>query len=271
VAWLCDIWGVLHNGVAAFPHAVEACRMYRRTGGVVLLVSNAPRPAAAVAQQLLNLGVSDDAYDSILTSGDVTRDLLATLGNSPIHHIGPDRDLGIFDGLAVVLTKLEHASALVCTGLFDDTRETAEDYRGQVLQTAMRYGLPMICANPDIHVERGGKIIACAGAVAAVYANMGGDVQYAGKPHPAVYRAAVDRIASLLGRAVDQSELLAIGDGINTDIKGAAAEGIPSIYVASPVHLKVPFNASSLAALFEPLAFRPTAAIDALRWGDDTA
>jgi HAD superfamily hydrolase (TIGR01459 family) len=265
VAWLCDIWGVLHNGVAAFPAAVEACVAFRATGGVVLLVSNAPRPAEAVALQLLKLGVPAAAYDGILTSGDVTRDLLARWKGHPTYHLGPERDRGIFAGLDLRLGTLTDADVIVCTGLFDDTRETAESYR-ETLERAARRDIPMVCANPDLYVERGGQIIACAGAVAELYAACGGQVRYAGKPHTEVYTAAVARISAVVGRSVGRGELLAIGDGVNTDIKGAAIEGIPAVYVASAVHLQAPFSTSAVAALFQPLGFWPQAAIEALRW-----
>jgi HAD superfamily hydrolase (TIGR01459 family) len=264
-AWLCDIWGVLHNGVAAFPDAVAACRAFRQTGGYVLLVSNAPRPAAVVATQLAKLGVPDDAYDSILTSGDVTRDLIVPLLSRPLHHLGPERDRGIFYGLPVTFADIDSASAIVCTGLFDDTRETAADYRARFVTIADR-SLPMVCANPDIHVERGGQIVDCAGAVAALYNSMGLEVRYAGKPYPEVYRIALERISAALKRAIEPSDVLAIGDGVNTDIKGASARGIPSVYIASAVHLKSPFSAEAVASLFSTTGFQPTAAMPALVW-----
>jgi HAD superfamily hydrolase (TIGR01459 family) len=264
-AWLCDIWGVLHNGVAAFPAAVAACQAFRRTGGLVLLVSNAPRPAAAVAVGLTKLGVPADAYDQILTSGDVTRALLVPWQGRPVHHIGPERDLGIFEGLDMEFAPLMDADAIVCTGLFDDTRETAEDYRSR-FAIGRQGDLPMLCANPDIQVERGAQLIDCAGAVAALYAAMGGAVRYAGKPHPEVYATALARLSSLAGRTLTTQDLLAIGDGVNTDIKGAVANGIRSVYVGSAVHLKVPFSPASVGTLFAARDFRPDAAMTALVW-----
>jgi HAD superfamily hydrolase (TIGR01459 family) len=262
-AWLCDIWGVLHNGVVAFPAAVAACRAYRKSGGLVLLVSNAPRPASAVAEGLTKLGVPGDAYDQILTSGDVTREILRTWDSRAVHHIGPERDLGIFDGLDIRFSALAHAEAIICTGLFDDTRETAEDYRARFAQGCAR-SLPMLCANPDIQVERGGQLIDCAGALAKLYETMGGAVSYAGKPHPAVYATALTRLSSLAGRALSTRDLLAIGDGVNTDIKGAAAQGIRSVYIGSAVHLKVPFSAAPVVELFATCDFKPDAAMAAL-------
>jgi HAD superfamily hydrolase (TIGR01459 family) len=264
-AWLCDIWGVLHNGTAVFPGVTDACTAFRRQGGRVLLVSNAPRPAAAVAVQLAKLGISDACYDGILTSGDVTRDMLATMGGPRIYHIGPERDLGLFDGLGLALGAEQDAALVVCSGLFDDTKETAETYRAPLTRMAQR-NLPMVCANPDITVERGGQIIACAGALAKLYEELGGAVTYAGKPHSGVYIAARRKLAVMAGRDVAASRLLAIGDGVYTDIKGAALERIASLYIASPIYLTEPFSAASVTRLFSPLGFRPDAAMPVLAW-----
>jgi HAD superfamily hydrolase (TIGR01459 family) len=149
--------------------------------------------------------------------------------------------------------------------LFDDTCETAEDYRAR-FAAGRRRDLPMLCANPDIHVERGPQLIDCAGALAELYAAMGGTVSYAGKPHPEVYATAIKRLSSLAGRALTARDLLAIGDGVNTDIKGAAAHGIRSVYVGSAVHLKVPFSGPAVADLYAARNFRPDAAMTALVW-----
>jgi HAD superfamily hydrolase (TIGR01459 family) len=265
IAWLCDIWGVLHNGAAAFPEAVAACRAYRHSGGIVLLVSNAPRPSSAVAEQFVRLGIPTDAYDGILTSGDVTRGVLAAMTDRRLTHIGPERDLGLFDGFGLTLVEPSAADTLVCTGLFDDTRETAETYRAQFEGLVLR-GLPMICANPDISVDRGGQIIACAGALAALYAELGGVVRYAGKPYPEVYAAALAWLSTEAGKPVVSADVLAIGDGVYTDIQGAAGQGIRSVYVSSSIYLTAPFSAQSVSDLFSRHAFRPDAALAALRW-----
>jgi HAD superfamily hydrolase (TIGR01459 family) len=264
MAWLCDIWGVLHNGVTAFPKAIAACQAYRRSGGLVLLVSNAPRPASAVAEQFVRLSIPRDAYDHILTSGDVARGLLVSLADRPLHHIGPDRDVGLFAGLGVTRVAAHDAEHIVCTGLFDDTRETAEDYRQGFVGMVAR-GLPMLCANPDLSVDRGGQIIACAGALAALYADLGGVVRYAGKPHPEVYRAALAWVSTRAGRVVSPADVLAIGDGVFTDIQGASAEAIASVYIASSVYLKEPFSSASVARLFAGRDFRPNAAMPELQ------
>jgi HAD superfamily hydrolase (TIGR01459 family) len=265
-AWLCDIWGVLHNGAAAFHGVAEACTQYRRGGGRVLLISNAPRPSSAVGPQLDKLGISRDAYDAILTSGDLTRDILSRVtSRQRILHIGPERDLGLFAGLDAALVDEADADVVVCTGLFDDTTETPASYRAQFDRLKAR-NLPMICANPDITVERGGQIIYCAGALAEAYHALGGDVQWFGKPYRAAYEAAQAEVARVAGRTIEPSRLLAIGDGVYTDIKGAAAFGIDSLYVASPIYLKEPFSADSVSRLFAPLGYAPQAAMPRLAW-----
>jgi HAD superfamily hydrolase (TIGR01459 family) len=264
VAWICDLWGVVHNGTSVFPDAIKACRAFRAQGGIVLFVSNAPRPSAAVAAQLGTLGVPNDASDLIVSSGDITRDMLRDWGGCGVHHIGPERDLGLFEGLDLKLTSAEQADVAVCSGLFDDTIETPETYRHLL---AMLHGaaVPMICANPDIQVERGGQNVWCAGAIAGVYGAMGGRVDYAGKPHPAVYARAFAEIDRINGAPVPRDKILAIGDGVNTDIRGAASCGIPSVYIASRVHLSEPLSAGALAQLFAA-DLRPIAAQSRLKW-----
>ena len=187
-AWIVDIWGVMHNGARAFDAAGEACRKFRAGGGIVVLLSNAPRPFSAVVGQMTVLGVDPAAYDGGVTSGDATRGLIEAWAGKPLLHIGPERDMGLFDGLDVKLATAEEAQAIVCSGLYDDTRETPADYAGLFERLAARR-LPMICANPDLVVERGDKLVYCAGALAAIYAEKGGEVIYAGKPLLADLRA----------------------------------------------------------------------------------
>lgn len=263
--WLCDIWGVLHNGVAPFPGAVEACRRFRAGGGTVVLVSNAPRLNDAVRLQLDALGVADDVADAIVTSGDVTRSHLEARPGARVLHIGPQRDLGFFAGLDVTLTDEASATVVVCTGLFDDTRETPQDYQALLGRVRQR-GLPFVCANPDIKVERGGSIVWCAGALAGLFEDLGGTVEHAGKPHAPIYRRALDVARELRGAATDRERILAIGDGVLTDILGANAAGIRSVYVASAIHLAVPFSAAAVEGLFAVGPARPAAAMPALAW-----
>jgi HAD superfamily hydrolase (TIGR01459 family) len=272
-AWLVDIWGVMHNGRRAFPGAVEAARAFRKQGGIVVLLSNSPRPSPSVQEQLRHLGVPDQAYDATVTSGDLTRHELGKHEGATVYHLGPERDRPIFHGLPVKLGPPEEAALIVCSGLFDDETETPDDYVERLRALAARR-LPMICANPDHLVERGDRLVYCAGALAAIYEREGGSVIYAGKPYAPIYLLALETIAKIVGRDVPRIEVLAIGDGVNTDIAGAAALGISSVFVASGLH--VPANsggdagtdaldARHLAELFAQ-AGRPLAAMPALVW-----
>jgi HAD superfamily hydrolase (TIGR01459 family) len=269
LAWFTDIWGVMHNGVRPFAPAVEACQAFSAQGGTVLLLSNAPRPAASVAQQLDRIGVPRDAYDGIVSSGDAARALIAkaTGEGQRMAHLGPERDLGIYEGLGTKLVPLASASVVVCTGLFDDETETPDNYAG-LLGDFSRKHVAMICANPDLTVERDGKIVFCAGAIAAAYENAGGPVSYAGKPHLPIYDMAFATIAHLRGSAVSPGQVLAIGDGVRTDIAGAAAAGIDAVYIASQVHLAdgQPLDAVSLDHIFPGATVRPIAAMTGLVW-----
>jgi HAD superfamily hydrolase (TIGR01459 family) len=265
-ALVVDIWGVLHNGVRAFPGAPSALRAARAAGRHVLLLSNAPRPAEVIIPQLANLGIERDCYGAIVTSGDLTRRLIAADLSRPILHIGPPRDLPLFEGLALTFVDDAEAAVIVCTGLFDDTVETPEHYRERLKPLVAR-GVPMICANPDLTVERGGTVIYCAGALGQLYAALGGAVTWAGKPHAPVYDLAFAEIVRLAGRDVARPRILAIGDGLKTDIAGAAAVGIPALYVASAIHVSGPLTAEVLGGLFPAEApARPVAATAALAW-----
>ena len=268
-AWLADVWGVMHNGVAPFTEACEACTRFRLGGGVVVLLSNAPRPASSVAAQLDRIGVPRFAWDAIVSSGDAARPLIAALQTGPIFHLGPERDLGIYDGLEVKLIDKDGAAgAVVCSGLFDDDIETPDDYLDMLTGLAAR-GVPMVCANPDLFVERGSNLVYCAGAIAEAYERLGGKVAYAGKPHLPIYDMAFTTIDKLKGRPIEKRRILAIGDGLRTDIAGAAAAGVPSVYIASSVHMQAGESlgdAATLARLFPDAAVQPIAAMTALGW-----
>ena len=173
--WFCDVWGVIHNGVRQFPLAVDALQRHRRDGGHVILVTNAPRRGEMIARQFARLGIPAETYDHIVTSGEVTVDLVQQFAGQGIHYIGPERDRGIFDGLGVRLVPLAEAAAVICTGPVDDETETPEDYR-HVLAAMRARNLSLICANPDKIVRRGERLIYCAGALADLYEKMGGDV-----------------------------------------------------------------------------------------------
>lgn len=266
-AWLMDIWGVIHNGVVPFDAAVVACEAFRRRGGTVVLLSNAPRPAEAVAAQLDKIGVRRSAWDGIISSGDATRTLLTALPKAPLFHLGPDRDLGLYDGLDVALGDEVTARHVVCTGLFDDETETPADY-APTLTRFVAHRCPMICANPDLTVERGGKLVYCAGAIAAAYEEMGGPVTYAGKPYLPIYDLALQWVAKHRGAAIDKTNVLAIGDGVRTDILGAARAGIASVYIASGVSMPQggSLDGATLSAMFDDPDVQPIAAMGELNW-----
>ena len=232
---LCDIWGVLHNGVAAHAGASDALTRFRARGGTVILVSNAPRPGAAVVEQLDRLAVPRQAFDDIVTSGDLTRRAVIERSGRPLHHLGPERDLPIFDGLDVRFAPIEEADYVVCTGLLDDDEDKPEDYR-PAFERMRERDLLMICANPDLVVERGDVLIPCAGALALLYEEMGGRTFYAGKPHRPVYEAALERAATIRGGSVPIERVLAVGDAIRTDIAGAVGFGIDALMIARGIH-----------------------------------
>lgn len=263
--WLLDIWGVMHNGVRPFSDACTACARFRKDGGVVVLVSNSPRPRDGVAAQLDRIGVPRASWDGIVSSGDVARAMIRNYEGRSVLHLGPERDLGIFSGIDVTRAEVEEAEAIVCTGLFDDERETSDDYAERLAQFVARR-LPMICANPDVRVERGGRLIYCAGALAQHYERLGGEVAYAGKPYLPIYEKALETIENLRPGSAERSRLLAIGDGIHTDIAGAAAAGVRSVFIASGVHLTSDLNADALEKLFPPGGTRPIAAMTRLVW-----
>jgi HAD superfamily hydrolase (TIGR01459 family) len=268
-AWLVDIWGVMHNGRNAFSLATAATRAFRESGGIVVLLSNSPRPSREVKEQLRQFGVPDDAYDATVTSGDLTRHELGKHKNACVFHLGPERDRPIFTGLDVKLGDWQDAELVVCSGLFDDDTETPEDYTDLLRDMAAR-GLPMICANPDHMVERGHQLIYCAGALAAVYEDLGGKVIYAGKPYAPVYDLALETITELAGSDVGKDQVLAIGDGVKTDIAGANSFGVDAVFVASALHAPgeggEALDGPHLAELFTQTRRRPIAAMRALDW-----
>jgi HAD superfamily hydrolase (TIGR01459 family) len=264
-AWLVDIWGVIHNGVKPFDDACAACARFREGGGLVVLVSNSPRPHQSVLAQLDGIGVPRSTFDAIVTSGDVARTLISGYAGQAVLHIGPERDLGLFAGLDIVRVEPEAADAIVCTGLFNDEDETPDDYT-DILGACLKLGLPMVCANPDLAVERGGRIVYCAGAIARTYEAAGGQVAYAGKPYPPIYKLTFETLERLRAGSADKARLLAIGDGVATDIEGAAVAGIRSVFVASGVHVQGGLDAAALDALFPAGGPRPIAAMTKLAW-----
>ncbi len=232
---LCDVWGVVHNGVVASQEACDALLQFRSQGGTVILITNAPRPGEAVRPVLDGLKVPRDAYEAIVSSGGVTRALITARKEQSLFHIGPKRDLPIFEGLGLELAPLESADYAVCSGLFDDTTETPQDYE-ELLAKMRERNLLMICANPDVVVERGHELVYCAGAIADLYAAGGGEVIYAGKPYRPIYQQALDTAQAVRGREVDPKRVLAIGDSVRTDLKGAANFGLDCLFVIGGIH-----------------------------------
>lgn len=235
-AVFCDLWGCLHNGVRAYPEAVEALRRFRARGGRVVLLTNAPRPRADVERQLAMMDVPRDCWDTIATSGDSARVAMfrGAIGDR-VWFMGQDYDLTFFEPPAIVenpievkRVPLEEATGIACLGPFD-AKADPDVNRPQFLY-AKQKGLKLLCANPDIVVDRGDDREWCAGALARLYTEMGGEVLYFGKPHPPIYDLARQRLASL-GALPPDSRILAIGDGIETDIKGALGEGLDSLFV----------------------------------------
>jgi HAD superfamily hydrolase (TIGR01459 family) len=230
-ALFCDVWGVVHNGVHAFADALEALCAFRERQGPVVLITNAPRPGMLVERQLDELNVPRAAYDAVVTSGDVTRSAVASAPGASVLHIGPGRDLGFYEGLDIELVDHDEEAELIsCTGLFDDTSESPEDYRQRFAGLAAR-GLTLVCANPDIVVERGDQMVWCGGALARLYAELGGKTVLAGKPFSPIYDAALKAIGE-----PDKASVLTIGDGLYTDIKGACDYGLDALFVTGGIH-----------------------------------
>jgi HAD superfamily hydrolase (TIGR01459 family) len=264
---LSDIWGVVHNGLVAFPEACEALHTFRARGGTVVLITNAPRPADSVQRQLRKLGVTDDTYDAIVSSGDLTRNFVAGHSGQSVFWLGPERDNSIYRGLDPVFAPLESANYIVCTGPFDDETETPEDYRAMMMQARER-NLTLICANPDIVVERGDRLIYCAGAIAELYRELGGEVIFYGKPHRPIYERAMAIAQERRGKATPHSHVLAIGDSVRTDLTGAHGFGIKCLFVTRGIHAGE-FEGIDLldsASVKELFGHPPLALTRELRW-----
>ncbi|WP_108879703.1 TIGR01459 family HAD-type hydrolase [Anderseniella sp. Alg231-50] len=238
--WLCDVWGVVHDGRQVYLAAAEALTRHRERGGCVVLITNAPRPSPVIVPQMQRFGVPDSAYDAVVSSGDVTRELVRRRTGSNLFHLGPDEDTSLLEGLPVSWTALDEAEAVLCTGLNNDGRdggaaETPDDYRPMLSQMQKRK-LPFICANPDRVVGVGGKLYPCAGALAEIYAELGGDVEMAGKPYAPIYQVALERAGDIMKREIGRSQVLAIGDGLPTDVEGARANDLAVHFVTGGIH-----------------------------------
>tara|TARA_R110002020_G_scaffold136630_26_gene304940 strand:- start:3050 stop:3898 length:849 start_codon:yes stop_codon:yes gene_type:complete len=232
---LCDVWGVIHNGVNPFLLSIEALKAARERGQTVILITNSPRSASGVIRQFETIGVDPDCWDDIVTSGDVTRQLVQQAPRA-VYFLGPDRDMSLVEGLDIDLVGPEAAQAVLCTGLLEDETEAAEDYRALLAGLRAR-DLPFICANPDRVVERGDRLVPCAGALADIYADLGGETRIAGKPHAPIYKEVMARAQAIRG-SVDMERVLAIGDGVQTDIRGALDNGFQAMFIARGIHAR---------------------------------
>jgi HAD superfamily hydrolase (TIGR01459 family) len=269
-AILSDVWGVIHNGVSAFPEASDALTRFRQKGGAVSLISNAPRPGDQVIRMLDRMGVPKSAYDGIVTSGDVSRDYVGKHPGEPVLLIGPERDHSIFTGLDAPFVELDQARYVVCTGLYDDEVETPDDY-ADLLGKIRQRNLFMLCANPDIVVERGDKLVYCAGALADRYKELGGEVYYAGKPHKPLYDLALAEIGRARGAMPPLERVLAIGDSVRTDLAGAINLGVDCLFLTAGIHAEElghrdDPNLDTLAAIFRKAGHMPKAVARKLAW-----
>ncbi|MBS0531210.1 MAG: TIGR01459 family HAD-type hydrolase [Proteobacteria bacterium] len=264
---LSDIWGVVHNGLESFPDACAALKTFRTQGGTVILITNAPRPADSVQRQLRKLGVPDDTYDAIVSSGDLTRNYVAEHPSKAIYWLGPERDNSIHRGLNPVFAPLERADYIICTGPFDDESESAEEYRDMMMQARER-NLTLICANPDIVVERGDRLVYCAGAIAELYRELGGDVIFYGKPHRPIYERAMTLAQERRGKATPLNHVLAIGDSVRTDLAGAHAFGLDLLFLTRGIHSEEFAGIDQLdpASVKELFGHPPLALMRELKW-----
>jgi len=267
-ALICDVWGVVHDGNRHHPAAADALYRFKQTHGPVVLLTNAPRVPAEVAAQCTSYGLPPDCYDAIVSSGGAARDHLAQRARHrtlPLYYMGPDRDLAMIQGLDIARTGIAEAEVVLAIGLRDDMNETPAEYAGELKALAAR-GLTLLCANPDLVVHRGDRLLYCAGSLAGAYEELGGRVIYYGKPHLPVYESALAALATMLGR--EPKRPLAVGDGLLTDIKGANAAGLEALFIADGVHGEdvEPYTGEHLAALFTRFGASAGTATRKLAW-----
>lgn len=269
-ALLVDVWGVLHNGREAFQDAAEACRRFRAERGPVVLISNAPAPARFVTRVFERLQLAQDFFDGVVTSGDAIHAELKARAPGPAFKLGPDWDDRLYEDTGLAFASFDDAAFISCTGLFEDERESPDDY-AEMLAAAKAREMELVCANPDIVVQRGDRLIYCGGALAEAYAKLGGRVVYAGKPHAPIYALGYAALAQAAGQAPARERILAIGDGLDTDILGAMNEGLDALFVARGVHAEELAGAGdldpdALAALMARRGRRAAYAAHALAW-----
>jgi HAD superfamily hydrolase (TIGR01459 family) len=268
----CDVWGVVHNGKRAHAPAGAALARFREQGGSVILVSNAPVPADGVEQVLARTGVRRDAWDAIVSSGDIALRHIAEKGYQRMHWVGPsERDYKLYVRLKKPQAALAEADAIVCTGLQDDRRESVQDYLG-LIEGGLARQLPFVCANPDLVVDVGPLRLPCAGSIAAEYERLGGQVFWAGKPHPAAYASALQKATALRGAEPRLNRILAIGDAVRTDMAAARGLGVDGLFIAGGIHreelmLEGAVDPAALGKLLAAAEATATVAtMSALRW-----
>ncbi len=262
-ALICDVWGVVHDGHRHHAAAAEALYRFKEKQGPVVLLTNAPRVPAEVQAQCTSYGLPPDCYDAIVSSGGAAREELArrsAKATLPLYYIGPDRDLPMIAGLDITRVEIQEAEVALAIGLRDDMTETPDHYADELKAMRAR-GLVMLCANPDLVVHRGERLVYCAGSLAQTYEDLGGSVIYYGKPHRPIYDSA-------LTAAGKPKCPLAVGDGLLTDIRGANRAGLEALFIADGVHGEEtrPYTAEHMEALFTRFGAEASAVTRALKW-----
>ena len=272
--FILDLWGLVHDGAHAYPHSAETFRRLKAANKKTLLLSNAPRRAYALVEAMTRMGIDRDIYGDVLSSGEATRDALinrddpffAALGRRA-YHLGPSRDRSVFDDTGLEIVDAVFSADFVVNTGPDGLDDGVDDYT-DVLTKARSGNLPMICANPDMLVIRGGRPIVCAGAIAKRYEALGGKVAYRGKPDPAIYELALKRLD-----IADRRRVVVVGDALETDVKGANAVGLSSIWCTGGIHAEalgvsygVAADPAKAAALAQKEGEMPTAIIPGFLW-----
>jgi len=272
-ALFCDIWGVLHNGRQHFPPAYEALKRFKADRGPVILISNSPRPHDNLTEQLASLGVFEDGFSAVISSGDATREYLRQFApQGPAWRIGDPREQTLYAGIDIDLSGTPETAAFIsCTSPYDDENDTLDRYRADFAVAAARR-LPMVCANPDKIVQRGDKIVMCAGSLADLYTSLGGEAIMAGKPYAPIYDLCYAALDRLMGQPHDRRRILAIGDGLPTDVLGANGQGLDLVFIAAGIHAKEAVDATGaldprlLGRLLEREGADAKYVAEALRW-----